>query len=258
MAPGGGAMGSKSHSPAKVPGSALLGHAAGRRRPSSGRCPGWCRPASPRPSTTVSTSSVKPSQSSGRSGGTTEAPWARKSSAHRSRPGARAAAIGSHTAPWRPVAWAQERRPAGPAQLVDGERVALGGRDLAHRDQGAFGRPRMRSPMMFFCTWVVPPAMRPPGAPEEAGAGVAPQHGVGAGQVGLEHGEVEQQLGDAELGQRARATVATAPWRCAQVLERPASGEEGHEPVALDAARGRRWLASWSSRRRSEIPAAPM
>ena len=55
----------------------------------------------------------------------------------------------------------------------------------------------MRSPMMFFCTWVVPPAIRPPGRAEEAGAGLAPQHRLGAGEVALEHGEVEQQLGDA-------------------------------------------------------------
>ena len=36
---------------------------------------------------------------------TTDAPWARKSTAHRSKSGSRSRESGSHTAPWSPVAW---------------------------------------------------------------------------------------------------------------------------------------------------------
>ena len=48
---------------------------------------------------------ASPPTAAGCPGGTTEAPWARKSIAHRSKPSPRAADIGSHTAPWKPVAW---------------------------------------------------------------------------------------------------------------------------------------------------------
>ena len=45
---------------------------------------------------------------------------------------------------------------------------------LGHELLGALGSPRSRSPMMFFCTWVVPPAMRPPGAPSSRWAAGVP------------------------------------------------------------------------------------
>ena len=41
--------------------------------------------------------------------------------------------------------------------------------------------------MMLRCTWLVPPAMRPPGRGEHAGGVGAFEHGLGAGEVAPQH-----------------------------------------------------------------------
>ena len=130
---GGGAIGSNSHRPAKVPGRACS--AISRAAPPIE----WPTPRQ-RPGREVEVvddrqdvvADRRPRQRR-RPGGTTEAPWARKSTAHRSNPGPSAAESGSHTAPWSPVAW-QKRvgRPCA-AVLVEGQRHAVGGRHVAHR-----------------------------------------------------------------------------------------------------------------------------
>ena len=66
--------------------------------------------------------------------------------------------------------------------------------------------------MMLRCTWLVPPAMRPPGAASRPAASGPSSIAVGTGRVGAQHGHLEHHLGDAELEQRA-AVVAIAPCR---------------------------------------------
>ena len=125
------------------------------------------------------------------------------------------------------------------------------------RLSGSFGSPSRRSPMMFFCTWVVPPAMRPPGAPSERGGRAALQHRVGAGQVGLEHGGVEHQLRDPELGEAGRHgghRALTPP----HGLQRPAAGDELGQPVPRHRIVGALERAMASSRRARVMPAEPM
>ena len=84
--------------------------------------------------------------------------------------------------------------------------------------------------MMFFCTWVVPPAMRPPGAPSRPSATRARRASpCGAGEVGSEHGGVEEQLGDAELGERRRHRRHAGPAGEPRATQRPAAADElGH------------------------------
>ena len=57
--------------------------------------------------------------------------------------------------------------------------------------------------MMVRWTWLVPPAMRPPGAASIAGGGGTVEQRGRAGRVAPEHGAVEEELGDAELHERA-------------------------------------------------------
>ena len=131
---------------------------------------------------------------------------------------------------------------------------------LAAEDRlyGSFGRPSRRSPMMFFCTWVVPPAIRPPGAPSSRAAAPPSSIECGAGQVGLEHGGVEHQLGDAELGQRSGHRGHRA-LPLSHGLQRPAPRDELDEPVSRDgivgALRARPWRRAGEPR---AMPAEPM
>ena len=48
---------------------------------------------------------------------------------------------------------------------------------------GSRGRPSRRSPMMLRCTWLVPPAMRPPGAASMPDAAGPSSEASAAGQV---------------------------------------------------------------------------
>ena len=58
--------------------------------------------------------------------------------------------------------------------------------------------------MMLRCTWLVPPAMRPPGAAEQAGGVGAVEHRRRRRPMSARSvGDVEHHLGDAELEQRA-------------------------------------------------------
>ena len=89
--------------------------------------------------------------------------------------------------------------------------------------------------MMLRCTWLVPPAIRPPGAASMPADVGAVEHGVGAGQVAAQHGHVEQHLGDAELHERRRRRRDRAlPLR--HRLERHAPHHLGGEALALDRA----------------------
>ena len=99
------------------------------------------------------------------------------------------------------------------------------------------GGPSRRSPMMFFCTWVVPPAMRPPGAPSTRAdappASIASAPARSASRIAASNiSSVTPSLA------RLAATDATGPCRRPIACSAPPRRDQLGQPVAGDGVVG--------------------